>query len=63
MDFNFFRELVSKEKIRFIDDDFNLDLSYITEKVIAMAYPAEGLESVYRNKITDVSAFLKKYHK
>ena len=47
MDFNFFRELVSKEKIRFIDDDFNLDLSYITPRVIAMAYPAEGLESVY----------------
>lgn len=48
---NFLRELVSKEKIRFIDKDFNLDLTYITPRIIAMAYPANGFESMIRNKI------------
>lgn len=27
-----------------------------------MAYPAQGLESVYRNKLEDVSAFFKVKH-
>lgn len=60
---NFVREMVSKEKIRFIDEKYNLDLTYITPKIIAMAYPAEGFESLYRNRIKDVSDFMKERHK
>lgn len=59
---NFLRELVSQDKIRYIDQDYNLDLTYITPRIIAMAYPAEGLESMFRNKIVDVSSFFKGKH-
>ena len=58
----FLRELVSQNKTRFVDEDFNLDLTYITPRIIAMAYPADGLESMYRNKIKDVSRFMKQRH-
>ena len=60
---DFLRELVSQKKIRFVDAKYNLDLTYITPRIIAMAYPAEGLESMFRNKISDVSSFLKTRHK
>ena len=46
---DFIREMVSQEKIRFIDDKYNLDLTYITPRVIGMAYPADGIESMIRN--------------
>lgn len=59
---NFIRELVSQNKTRFIDEDFNLDLTYITPRIIAMSFPADGFESIYRNKIKDVSRFLKQRH-
>lgn len=58
----FIRELVSQGKTRFVDEDFNLDLTYITPRIIAMAYPADGLESMYRNKIKDVSKFMRERH-
>jgi phosphatidylinositol-3,4,5-trisphosphate 3-phosphatase/dual-specificity protein phosphatase PTEN len=56
------RSLVSKKKVRYIQDGFNLDLTYITPNVIAMGFPSEGLEGMYRNKMTDVQAFMAKYH-
>jgi len=56
------REIVSGKKKRFKDGNFNLDLTYITPRVIAMAYPASGIESTYRNHIDDVSKFLKDRH-
>jgi phosphatidylinositol-3,4,5-trisphosphate 3-phosphatase/dual-specificity protein phosphatase PTEN len=59
---NFVRELVSQNKTRFKDEEFNLDLTYITPKIIAMSYPAKGFESLYRNRIEDVSSFIKKNH-
>ena len=31
-----------------------LDLSYITSRLIVMSYPAEGIESAYRNHLEDV---------
>jgi hypothetical protein len=38
------RALVSKKKLRFVDDGVDLDLSYITDQLIAMGYPSLGLE-------------------
>lgn len=60
---NYIRTLVSGKKKRFIDRKYNLDLSYITPRIIAMAYPGSGLETVYRNNIEQVSMFLKERHK
>lgn len=59
---NFLRELVSRNKTRYVDEQFNLDLTYITPRVIGMSYPAEGLESMFRNRIRDVSKLLNKNH-
>lgn len=44
--------LISKKNYLFVKIDiFLLD---ITEKIIAMGFPAENLESIYRNSMTDV---------
>lgn len=53
---------MSGQKNRFKQEDFDLDLTYITPRIIAMSYPASGLESIYRNPITEVSRFLKNKH-
>ena len=50
----FLRELVSGKKIRIREGGYNLDLTYITPRVIAMAYPASGLDKIYRNSIDEV---------
>ena len=56
------RSIVSKEKKRFTEDGFNLDLSYITPRIIAMGWPTTGKESYYRNSATQVKAFIERYH-
>ena len=56
------RKLVSWEKRRFIQDGFDLDLSYITTNIIAMGFPSEGIEAVYWNPLKEVQRFLNKYH-
>jgi len=64
---DFVRGKVSKKKIRFQQDGFDLDLTYITNALIAMGFPSESLAGVYRNNMKDVQRFFntrhpKKYH-
>ena len=59
---NLLKRLVSKQKRRYQDENFDLDMSYITERVIAMGYPSTGCETVYRNSLTDVIRFFHTKH-
>ena len=59
---NIFKRLVSKQKRRFHDSDFDLDMSYITEKVIAMGFPSTGVQALYRNSLADIIKFFKTKH-
>lgn len=60
---NFVRKLVSGKRNRYECKDFNLDLTYITDRVIAMSFPAANFwQKIYRNNIEDVSNFMKEKH-
>ncbi|GAB6031313.1 hypothetical protein CHUAL_009106 [Chamberlinius hualienensis] len=56
------RNLVSQNKRRYVKDGFDLDLTYVTESVIAMSFPSSGKMAMYRNPIKEVAKFLDKYH-
>ena len=60
--FDHIREKVSTTKYRFNNSDFNLDLTYITNRIIACGFPAEGMEALYRNKKEDLVRFFQTYH-
>lgn len=59
---SFVRGLVSKKKIRFQQDGYDLDLAYITNRIIAMGFPSTGKESYFRNPMEQVLKFFKQYH-
>ena len=87
---NALKSLVSKKKIRYVKDGFNLDLTYINgkcihsqhlilwdrlnylikylhgftlDRVIAMGFPSENVESIYRNSLDEVRKLLETRHK
>ena len=84
---NALKSLVSKKKIRYKKDGFNLDLTYINgklnigsfgitrnylikylhgftlDRVIAMGFPSENVESIYRNSLDEVRKLLEEKHK
>ena len=59
---NCIKEMVSEGRIRMHKRNFDLDLVYITHRIIAMGYPATGCESFYRNSFKDVKQFLNEEH-
>eukprot|EP01004_Peranema_trichophorum_P002068 NODE_1281_length_2032_cov_122.313777_g1086_i0.p1 GENE.NODE_1281_length_2032_cov_122.313777_g1086_i0~~NODE_1281_length_2032_cov_122.313777_g1086_i0.p1 ORF type:complete len:593 (-),score=46.34 NODE_1281_length_2032_cov_122.313777_g1086_i0:169-1947(-) len=48
---------------RFKDGSFDLDLTYITTRIIAMSWPGVGMNKYYRNDVAQVRKFLDKYHR
>ena len=60
---NIFKRLVSKKKRRLQTEYYDLDMAYITERVIGMGFPAYGCERFYRNTLEDTKAYLDRYHK
>ncbi|XP_073230712.1 tensin-3-like isoform X7 [Porites lutea] len=56
------RHRVSRNRVRHVDEHFDLDLTYITDRIIAMSFPASGLETTYRNNLREVAKLLQKNH-
>ncbi|XP_017026038.1 phosphatidylinositol 3,4,5-trisphosphate 3-phosphatase and dual-specificity protein phosphatase PTEN isoform X1 [Drosophila kikkawai] len=60
---NVIRTVVSKKRIRYKEKGYNLDLTYIDERIIAMGYPSPDIiEGIYRNRLEDVFKFLEENH-
>lgn len=59
---DFIHKLVSGDKVCYNEGGFNLDLTYITPRVVAMSLPAQGIHKLYRNSIDTVAKLLNKNH-
>lgn len=59
----FIKSLVSRDRNRFQEDGYNLDLTYITDRVLAMGIPATGVSTMWRNNLDEVCEFLETRHK
>lgn len=56
------RRLVSADRRRLEIGGYDLDLTYVNNRVIAMSWPSDGLEGLYRNNIDQVAQYLNSKH-
>lgn len=59
---NYIRNLVSKHRRRMLVAGYDLDMSYITDHVLAMSFPAEHMRAMYRNPLWQVKSVLDMRH-
>jgi phosphatidylinositol-3,4,5-trisphosphate 3-phosphatase/dual-specificity protein phosphatase PTEN len=58
----YLRNLVSKQRRRMLVDGYDLDMSYITDRLLAMSFPAEHMRAMYRNPLWQVKSVLDMRH-
>lgn len=58
----FLRKLVSKKRRRMVVGGYDLDMSYITDRVLAMSFPSERMRAMYRNPMWQVKSVLDMRH-
>ncbi|KAK7068897.1 Phosphatidylinositol 3,4,5-trisphosphate 3-phosphatase tpte2 [Halocaridina rubra] len=56
------RQFVSQNKRRYQQNGYDLDLTYVMPRVIAMSFPSTGRMSMYRNDIKEVARFMDTQH-
>jgi hypothetical protein len=57
------RKAVSGSKKRYQKNGFDLDLVYLSPRIIIHGFPAAGLEHIYRNPRYEIRRFMDHYHK
>ncbi|KAI4352516.1 hypothetical protein L6164_006759 [Bauhinia variegata] len=58
----YIRNLVSKQRRRLLIAGYDLDMSYITDRILAMSFPAERMRAMYRNPLWQVKSVLDLRH-
>lgn len=58
----YIRNLVSRQRRRMLIAGYDLDMSYITDRLLAMSFPAEHMRAMYRNPLWQVRDVLEMKH-
>uniref|UniRef100_A0A5B6ZHT1 Putative Calcium/lipid-binding (CaLB) phosphatase n=2 Tax=Davidia involucrata TaxID=16924 RepID=A0A5B6ZHT1_DAVIN len=58
----YIRNLVSKQRRRMLVGGYDLDMTYITDRLLAMSFPAERMRAMYRNPLWQVKSVLDMRH-
>ncbi|XP_010258182.1 PREDICTED: phosphatidylinositol 3,4,5-trisphosphate 3-phosphatase and protein-tyrosine-phosphatase PTEN1 [Nelumbo nucifera] len=58
----YIHHLVSKQRRRMLVGGYDLDMSYITDRLLAMSFPAEHMRAMYRNPLWQVKSVLDMKH-
>ncbi|XP_010317527.1 phosphatidylinositol 3,4,5-trisphosphate 3-phosphatase and protein-tyrosine-phosphatase PTEN1 [Solanum lycopersicum] len=56
------RNLVSKQRRRMLVGGYDLDMTYISDRILAMSFPAEHVRAVFRNPLWQVKSVLDMRH-
>eukprot|EP01062_Namystynia_karyoxenos_P011903 TRINITY_DN14276_c0_g2_i1.p1 TRINITY_DN14276_c0_g2~~TRINITY_DN14276_c0_g2_i1.p1 ORF type:complete len:852 (+),score=231.64 TRINITY_DN14276_c0_g2_i1:82-2556(+) len=56
------RKKVGKGRRRFVQGGYDLDLAYVTPRILAMSWPGSGVEQFFRNSINTVASYLDTTH-